>query len=524
MVSPNEKLASSLEELHALQQDGRRVFRSSELTRTHRERLVQAGYLKEIMRGWLISSSPNVRVGDTTPWYASFWEFCAAYCNERFGDRWSLSAEQSLSLYAEETAVPRQVIVWSTQATGNLIRLPENTSIYETKIRTEPPAVEVRDGLRLLSLSASLVGASIAFYRSRPIVIRAALAAMKSPAEVLAILLDGGHTEKAGVIAGALGAIGRGDWANEIVDAMKAAHHAVRITNPFDGEIAAPAVVAPSPIVGRLRSMWDLHRDAVIRSFPAPPGVPADHDAYLQAVDDIYKHDAYHSLSIEGYRVTPDLIERVRAGTWDAEANATDNEQKNAMAAKGYWDAFQIVRSDVARIVNGESAGAVVREDHNVWYRALFQQFVSSGVMRASALAGYRSTPVFINQSRHLPPRKDVVPDAMGAFFELLAAERDAGVRAVLGHWMLGYIHPYSDGNGRVARFLMNTMLASGGYPWTVIRVEDRAQYMAALESASVDEDLAPFAQFIAERVKWAMDFSAKPKSDPDDEEPAPAP
>jgi Fic family protein len=79
-------------------------------------------------------------------------------------------------------------------------------------------------------------------------------------------------------------------------------------------------------------------------------------------------------------------------------------------------------------------------------------------------------------------------------------------VRAVLGHWLFGYIHPYPDGNGRVARFLMNAMLASGGYPWTVVRVEDRAAYLAALDRASIDGDIAPFANFIAERVRWSLD------------------
>jgi len=40
---------------------------------------------------------------------------------------------------------------------------------------------------------------------------------------------------------------------------------------------------------------------------------------------------------------------------------------------------------------------------------------------------------------------------------------------------VIGYIHPYMDGNGRMARFLMNAMASrSGGYPWTVVRVEDR--------------------------------------------------
>jgi Fic family protein len=58
------------------------------------------------------------------------------------------------------------------------------------------------------------------------------------------------------------------------------------------------------------------------------------------------------------------------------------------------------------------------------------------------------------------------------------------------------------DGNGRVGRFLMNVMMASGGYPWTVISVENRTAYMHALEKASVGEDIAPFADFVAELVE----------------------
>ena len=92
--------------------------------------------------------------------------------------------------------------------------------------------------------------------------------------------------------------------------------------------------------------------------------------------------------------------------------------------------------------------------------------------------------------------------EAMPVFFDLLEREPDAGVRAVLGHFLFGYIHPYPDGNGRIARFLMNTMLASGGYDWTIIRLEDRKEYMAALEAASVDLDIGPFAEFMAKQVR----------------------
>ena len=48
----------------------------------------------------------------------------------------------------------------------------------------------------------------------------------------------------------------------------------------------------------------------------------------------------------------------------------------------------------------------------------------------------------------------------------------------------------------------MNVMLAAGGYPWTVIPVERRDDYMAALEDASVRQDIGPFTDFLAELVR----------------------
>jgi Fic family protein len=61
------------------------------------------------------------------------------------------------------------------------------------------------------------------------------------------------------------------------------------------------------------------------------------------------------------------------------------------------------------------------------------------------------------------------------------------------------------DGNGRMGRFLMNVMMASGGYPWTVIAVGDRNVYMESLERASVGEEIAPFAEFLAALVKKGL-------------------
>jgi Fic family protein len=242
--------------------------------------------------------------------------------------------------------------------------------------------------------------------------------------------------------------------------------------------------------------------------------LPKDRGDYIKFVDEIYKSDAYHSLSIEGYSVTPELIDRVRAGGWDPEHHDDDRRNRDALAARGYWQAFQAVKASVSDIIAGANPGALTRTAHRDWYRELFQPCVAAGLLRPSALAGYRNDPVYLRTSRYVPPRWEAVRDAMPALFDLMEQETEPGVRAVLGHWMFGYIHPYPDGNGRMARFLMNAMLASGGYPWTVVRVEDRDAYLAALDSASIDLNIEPFAKFIAERVQWSMKHTGDaPKS-----------
>lgn len=175
------------------------------------------------------------------------------------------------------------------------------------------------------------------------------------------------------------------------------------------------------------------------------------------------------------------------------------------MAARGYWQAYQAVRDSLTRILDGYNAGDVVDDDHRVWYREMFAPGVAAGIHKASDLAGYRDSPVFIRQSMYMPPSREVVRDAMPAFFDLVRAEENAAVRVVLGHFIFVYVHPYMDGNRRIGRFLMNAMLASGGYPWTVVPLEGRNDYMVALEEASVNQNIKPFAEFLATLVRAGM-------------------
>jgi hypothetical protein len=503
MADPQEKLAESLESLHRLQARGAAAIRSRDLSRTHRERLVKAGFLKEVIKGWYIPSRPDEAPGDSTAWYASFWDFCAAYLTERFGREWCLSPEQSLSLHAGNRTVPKQLLVRTPKGGNKPVALPHGTSLFDVRnaMPKESEIVE-RDGLRLYSVAAALSGVSEQFFRRAATDVRAAIALIRDASDVLATLLDGGHSRIAGRLAGAFRNAGRERIADEIVRTMEKAGYTVREYDPFEDRPALTLITwEASPYVNRIRLMWKAMRQPVLDVFPAAPGLPVEPGAYLKAVDEVYVNDAYHSLSIEGYRVSPELIERVRSGAWNPEA-AEDRENRNALAARGYYDAFRAVKASLEKVLRGENAGAIVRDDHGEWYRQLFGPSVSVGLIKPTDLAGYRSGPVYIRRSMHVPPPREAVRDCMPALFDLLQEETEPSVRVVLGHFVFVYIHPYMDGNGRMGRFLMNVMLASGGYPWTIVPLERRDDYMAALESASVGQDIKPFAAFLGSLAK----------------------
>ncbi len=504
MATPSEKLAQSLEVLKELQDRGVVAIRAADLTRVHRERLVKNGFLLEVMKGWYVPSRPDEAAGESTAWYASFWGFCAAYLQERFGEDWCLSPEQSLFLHVGNRAVPAQLLVRTPKGGNKPTALPHGTSVLD--VRASLPAkkniIEL-GGLRLFSLPAALVACSPGFFTYNPTDARAALSMVRDASDVLARLLDGGHSTVAGRLAGAFRNIGRDRIADDILKTMRSADYDMRENDPFETQInLALPIREVSPHVNRIRLLWQDMRDPIIARFPQTPGKPNDIKAYIKQVEDIYVTDAYHSLSIEGYRVSPDLIERVRSGNWNPDLNEEDREYRNGLAARGYWQAYQAVRKSVSRVLGNENPGTVADEDHGTWYREMFAPSVTAGLLEPADLAGYRSGQVYIRRSMHVPPEWNAVRDAMPALFELLSEETEPAVRVVLGHFIFVYIHPYMDGNGRMGRFLMNLLLAAGGYPWTVIPVETRDDYMAALEEASVGQNIEPFAGFLASLVE----------------------
>ncbi len=504
MATPQEKLAESLNALREIQnEDGIAVISPGNLSRSHKDRLIQNGFLQEVIRGWYISTRPGRRPGETSNWYPSFWYFISIYFEQRFQDEWCLSPEQSLSIHSESLLVPKQLLVRSPKAHNHTIDLLHKTSFFELKVSLPDKKDLVKKyGLNLYSLPAALIACSPDFFTKHPIEARTALLSIKDSSELLEKLLSRGHSKIAGRLAGAFRNIGQDQITNELLGSMKHAGFDVREVDPFNEKLQAFGNSRESsPYVNRIKLMWQEMREVVIEKSPKEPGLSSNIEGYLKAIDDIYTTDAYHSLSIEGYRVTPELIEKVRTGKWNPDENKEDEELKNAMAARGYWQAFLAVRGSIKKILDGEDPGTVANKEYSAWYQNLFGSSVTAGILKASDLAGFRNDRVIISGSMHIPPGPEAVREAMPALFDLIKEEKEPFVRAVLGHFFFVYIHPYRDGNGRMARFLMNTQLASGGYSWTVIELKHRDEYMHALEKASVEQDISDFARFVTNQL-----------------------
>lgn len=367
MAAIQEKLAESLKVLQNLQNEsGFAIVKSSKISRTHMKRLVSNGFLQEVMKGWYISARPDSAPGDTTNWYTSYWYFITEYCNSRFGKNWCLTPDHSLSIYSGNWVVPAQVIIRSPQGANNVVKLMHKTSLLDIKVSLANSIyTEPRFGLNLYSLPEALIECSPDFFKLDSITARTCLLLIPDASDLLNILLEKGQSTKAGRLAGAFRNIGHTVAADEIIDTMKSLGYDIREEDPFKDKTTISYSRITSPYVARLKLMWSNMREAVIANFLETNNVYTDVNACMKNIEAQYKLDAYHSLSIEGYRVTDYLIEKVKSGNWQPDANSNDAEQKNAMAARGYYQAFESVKGSIKRILEGENPGEVIDNDLN---------------------------------------------------------------------------------------------------------------------------------------------------------------
>lgn len=119
----------------------------------------------------------------------------------------------------------------------------------------------------------------------------------------------------------------------------------------------------------------------------------------------------------------------------------------------------------------------------------------------------FRQTQVYVGD--YIPPHPSHIDVLMDRFLHWLNDPETLVMHpvrlAALAHYKLVYIHPFTDGNGRTSRLLMNWILMQFGFPPVIIRKQDRLLYYQHLVTAN-DGDIRPFVRFIAKCTERTLD------------------
>jgi len=125
----------------------------------------------------------------------------------------------------------------------------------------------------------------------------------------------------------------------------------------------------------------------------------------------------------------------------------------------------------------------------------------------------YRKGNVIITGAKHKPKESIFINQQMEEFIYWYKGEAQSLhpiERAAKIHIIFVGIHPFSDGNGRTSRLLMNLELLKAGFPITIIKNENRLEYYQYLDLAHTTGEFQPFLNFVYNCVQESFDIYGK--------------
>lgn len=210
--------------------------------------------------------------------------------------------------------------------------------------------------------------------------------------------------------------------------------------------------------------------------------------SYEQAFEIEYTH---HSTAIEGNTLT--LMETKLI--LEDKISVGGKNLREIYEQVNHQKAFRYVKECIAKQIPLDEA--VVKEIHAM----LMDNIIIGGV--------YRNVDVYISGAQHTPPFHNEMYRQVQDFYADLTWKGQQLNDIELAAWTHAEfvrIHPFSDGNGRTSRLLMNYQLMSKGFAPISIAKENRLAYFETLEEYAVNHNLQPFADMIAELEEQQLD------------------
>lgn len=188
----------------------------------------------------------------------------------------------------------------------------------------------------------------------------------------------------------------------------------------------------------------------------------------------------YNSISFDNNSITLEEVNKIIK-------NHTENiDEKKVLAVTNHKDAFLFVVNLVeTNQVFDENA---LKDLHEI-------------LMRDICIGGlYRNVDISINGSNHTPPSHIKVYDRMKKYFDTIANHKGDELELVAySHLQLAKIHPFLDGNGRLARLVLNYFLLKNHLLPVIILHTDKVRYHNYLEEYKVNKNIQPFIGYIKE-------------------------
>lgn len=205
----------------------------------------------------------------------------------------------------------------------------------------------------------------------------------------------------------------------------------------------------------------------------------------LDIPQDFIIDQAYNGLSFEYDSITREEVEAVVNGNYD------NIDEKKVLLINNHKNAFLKVVEMVKENIPMDEEN--LKDLH---------QILMEGCIETGGL--YRNVDISIRRSNHTPPSHIKVYDRMKKYFNycLKGPDNDLLEYIAYCHLQLAKIHPFLDGNGRLARLVLNYYLLKYDFMPIIVTYEERHLYFELLEEFKVNKNIKPFIEFLIELEK----------------------
>ena len=474
--------------------------------------LLDLGCLKEPVEGWYIVCR-NEDSHDPTNWYRVYWQFIAAFLDDLYEKRWCLSPECSLDFISGDTLIPEDLVIRSASAKGTIRELPFGTSLVEIQGDVPEDAVhEERYGVRLFPLHSALLKVSEEYLRIHSVEAKACLAKINDPSELIKFALEEHYPERALALATEFRKFGRTDTANAITEAVNEyMRDAEKVFFPHTDK---PLRMTGTGTLGnRIRLMWRLMRPELLLAKDYMKCRESNRpikEIILRLQHTLEKEDygILRTAAFEGD--LPEFREDYRSQLGEGNEDLEETSRRidrECVLSFGLHDALKRVAKDILdSLTGGNRIANLAARHYKDWNYLLFKPGIKEGMFDASEHLQNRveEKDTCITGSRHIPFDAEGIDDALNGLSEAFQREEDPFVRAVLGHFFLIYIQPFTAGNIQTAWLLMNSQLVAAGYPWISLPEYDMEEYMKALKETAELEHIDRLVALIGRRIRFS--------------------